>query len=208
MAPKENLEFGTRNNRGDMAINKQEPKAKRRVVIGMVEVREYELDLCDNPSCSLGPAVGLGWDYQIATVEPIDEYEKNRIPIRPKEELKMDRKLREEIILKSTYTNKEIKMYTLEKARIANGRTSTKANLPFAKYEEKLENVKRKLCCGENVDKELSKLWPHYDGSFSSSDYKTNDDKLNTSLLGTRTGSINKRQPGGEKLAPCLRTAT
>ena len=136
-----------------------------KVCFSSVEVREYEFDLCDNPSCSLGPAIGLGWNYEVCNKQQLDEYEALRPPARPKCEMKMTRDVREKIVANSKFSKKEITKFTLMKARIADGRMKTKENMPFSHFEEKIEGAKRKfkrIVFFKEKDAELKKIWPEY----------------------------------------------
>ena len=140
---------------------------KKKVGFQDVEIREYELDLCDNPACGLGPAIGIGWSYKEKTKEDIDSFEDKRPPKRSSTEFKMDRECRESIMENSRFSKKEIRICTQDKAKIKNGRESTAGNMPFAKYEEKLESAQRKLrriVLRQKKDEELLKLWPEYEG--------------------------------------------
>mmetsp|Transcript_17467 Transcript_17467/g.23337 ORF Transcript_17467/g.23337 Transcript_17467/m.23337 type:complete len:167 (-) Transcript_17467:240-740(-) len=52
------------------------PRTKTSVRFGRVDVREYELTLGDNPSCSNGPPLTLDWSYQnIVNLPLADESE-------------------------------------------------------------------------------------------------------------------------------------
>ena len=140
---------------------------KKKVGFQNVEIREYELDLCDNPACGLGPAIGIGWSYEEKTKECIDSFEHKRTPKCTSREFKMNREHREKIMENSRFTKKEIRGCERNKAKIKNGRESTAGNMPFAKYEEKLESALRilkRIVLRQKKDDELLKLWPEYEG--------------------------------------------
>jgi len=143
-------------------------ETKRSVSFNIVEVREYELDLCDNPTCSLGPAIGIGWNYETYSNLPVDEYESYRPETKTMGSLKLNRKIRENIMANSKFSKKEIKKITLAKAKLATQRAKTKENLPFAHIEERVEKAKRKMkriLLFREKDAELKKLWPDYDSA-------------------------------------------
>lgn len=49
-----------------------------RVRFGNVEVREYERALGDNPSCSSGPPISIGWCYSLHRDMALEDYERVR----------------------------------------------------------------------------------------------------------------------------------
>lgn len=139
--------------------------AKKQVSFQYVEVREYELGLCDNPECYLGPAIGLGWNYNSLAKVSLEDYEKNQAPPRPSKELHLTRERRQEMLKNSAFTNKEIRTVTLAKAKTRAQRSRTTQNLHFAPIEEKLESLTRRtkrLILRRKKDAELVALWPGY----------------------------------------------
>jgi hypothetical protein len=51
---------------------------RRNVQFSIVEVRYYNRILGDNPACSIGPPLAIGWEYRREPVMPIDQYEAQR----------------------------------------------------------------------------------------------------------------------------------
>ena len=148
-----------------MVLEKKLLITGRNVCFNVVEVREYEVDLNDNPSCGLGPAVGLGWDYECTRRESLDEYEDTRGAKRYMHEIKMPKDVREDKLKKAGFSKKEISKYVQEKSKIKVQRSATQANLPFMPYEEKWEKFKRKairVIKFQEKDAELKKIWPEY----------------------------------------------
>ena len=140
-------------------------QGKWRVSFADVEVREYDLDISDNPACAFGPAIGLGWTYQVLSKENINDFEKSRGERRPFKALKLSRKIREGIMKKSSFTRKEIAAATASKVKARSRRSLTVQNLKYARYEEKLESVKRKakqILLRKEKDADLLKIWPEY----------------------------------------------
>ena len=138
---------------------------KRRVSFLHVEIREYELELSDHPACSLGPAIAIGWGYELTSKESIDDFETNRPAKRSMAEMKLPRKMRETIMENSKFTKKEIQKTLWDKAKLKDRRQSTNANLPFSHLEERWEKARRKLkriVRLQQKDAELLKLWPEY----------------------------------------------
>jgi len=154
--------------RAEKSLNNQKNNIslERRVSFQEVEVREYELDLCDNPACSLGPAIGIGWAYQLSSKEPLDDFEEKRLPKRAESDFKLNREQRVILLEKSRFTKKEIIGCMQNKAKIAYGRESTAVHLPFAHYEETLESAQRKLkqiIFRKKKDADLKQIWPEYE---------------------------------------------
>ena len=148
-----------------MVLEKKLLITGRNVCFKEVEVREYDIDVNDNPSCGLGPAVGLGWNYQHTRKESLDEYEGTKGAKRYMHEIKMPKDVREDKLISAGFTKKEISKYVLEKSKIKVQRSATQANLPFMPYEEKWEKIKRKIIRIiklQEKDAELKKIWPQY----------------------------------------------
>lgn len=83
----------------------------RNVVFGKVEIREYERVVGDNPSCSRGPPISIGWNYQLVAKYAIDEYEAavRKLPPRSKREFYLPANRRTEIlIMEWQYSEDEI----------------------------------------------------------------------------------------------------
>jgi len=136
---------------------------KKQVTFQNVEVREYELGLCDNPECYRGPAIGLGWNYTLLSKDTLDDYEKNQAPPRPSKQLYLNREFRQEIMKKTAFTSKEIRTVTLAKAKTRAQRSRTLQNIHFAPVEERLESLTRKMkriVFRRKKDAELYTLWP------------------------------------------------
>jgi len=73
-------------------------KHERKVSFTMLSVREYDLVLGDNPSCSEGTPTALGWNHADDQIFNLDEYEHNREPRRKISQLKMGPLIRREIL--------------------------------------------------------------------------------------------------------------
>lgn len=99
------------------------PRRGDAVRFGEVEVRSYPLVLCDNPSTSSGPPVGIGWRHDPArTVRSgVDELEARREAAGSRrgagaEELKIPSSERERMLVGAGYSRHEIRS-AAEKAR-------------------------------------------------------------------------------------------
>lgn len=67
--------------------HKEDHREQNSVVFDKIEIREYERVVGDNPSCSRGPPISIGWAYMVAIQYHFDDYEKRiRRPKRSKKE--------------------------------------------------------------------------------------------------------------------------
>lgn len=118
---------------------------KRSVSFHKLEVREYDLTMCDNPSVSIGPPVGLDWHYKVLGTADIEEFEKNRCHRRTQRELLMNYYYRVDLLKNSLNFNEaEIAKVVKEINRTKIKRSITNALLPASKVEEVVESAIRK----------------------------------------------------------------
>ena len=128
----------------------------RKVSFSHLEIRTYETILCENPSCSGGPSLGLGWRYDPNhDCITVDEYEAHQAQIhglptgeyyvcRP-EDLVLHRFEREAILLNTGYSRQDLADSVRSMNKVKNKRRQTVHNLPVAYFEEKVEVVNRIL---------------------------------------------------------------
>ena len=74
-------------------------KPRLSVVFDRIKIREYERTLGDNPSCTSGPPISLGWTYLHSCDYPIDEYERNKTVRRSKRDFRLPAGRRTEILM-------------------------------------------------------------------------------------------------------------
>ena len=115
---------------------------KPSVSFSNLEIREYDVTLGDNPSCSFGPPVSLGWDFRDAQVVPLEKYERARekkCPRRNPRQLVLSYNVRKYLLLKTAgYTKAELREAMKEVERIKNQRKMTDMMLPL---DEVMEGV-------------------------------------------------------------------
>lgn len=88
---------------------KKKEAGAARVKFSTVETREYSRVIGDNPSCTTGLALELGWEYEVAGTASVDEAEGARGPKRPHEEMKLGRMERWELLREAGgYTDREL----------------------------------------------------------------------------------------------------
>lgn len=128
------------------AASSENAPARRSVSFSTVCIREYERILGDNPSCSCGPSIGIGWNYddedEILTV---NEWESWRETEREPERLVLSREEREELLLSLGYNQKVIAQAVREIVKVKNKRRQTITNLGASGVEELLETSVRKV---------------------------------------------------------------
>ena len=109
-----------------------------------VTVREYERILGDNPACTKGPSVSIGWKY-LEYGGKIHKFEAVRGRRRTQNQLILSRRKREELLTSWGFTHEEIAEGVRENVKARNRRQQTTDNLGGQKMEEALEKAKRKM---------------------------------------------------------------
>ena len=124
---------------------KQPQKRNRRVSFSTVTIREYERILGDNPSCSCGPSIGIGWEFSEEETLPVSLWESWRETERQPERLVLGRDEREEMLLDLGYNHKVIAQAVREIVKVKNKRRQTIHNLSASGMEELMETAGRKV---------------------------------------------------------------
>lgn len=160
-----------KNKRGDIRVVISETA----VDFDTCHIREYERELGDNPSCSSGAPISLGWNFVEIGVFPFDEFEKSRDKncddmdksVHGKRrtviaDTVLSRTEREKLLMDHGFSRKEIAEATKINVKIKNNRRQTVNNLKFQKAEEFIEVIRRYLRRamkrgkkGVDVDKQL-----------------------------------------------------
>lgn len=117
---------------------------QQHVSFSTVEIRKYPIILGDHPSCSCGPPISIGWDYNGAIeVFNLNLFEQMRPPRRHNAELKLPFRLRRELISKICgYREDQIKERLCEIEAIKKERQKTLATLRYQRMEEVFESIK------------------------------------------------------------------
>eukprot|EP00592_Proboscia_alata_P026635 CAMPEP_0194445500 /NCGR_PEP_ID=MMETSP0176-20130528/127901_1 /TAXON_ID=216777 /ORGANISM="Proboscia alata, Strain PI-D3" /LENGTH=557 /DNA_ID=CAMNT_0039272075 /DNA_START=39 /DNA_END=1713 /DNA_ORIENTATION=+ len=119
-------------------------------------IREYERELGDNPSCSSGAPVSLGWNFVEIGVFPFEEFEMSRSKkcddmdksVHGKRRASiahtvLTRTAREKLLMDHGFSRKEIAEATRINIKMKNNRRQTVNNLKFQKVEEFFEALRR-----------------------------------------------------------------
>lgn len=127
--------------------NSSPKKEKKSVRFGSINIRKYNRILGDNPACSNGCPVQLGWDSFPQPIVPIDEYETNRLPRRTRRHLQLTAITRRNSLhYHFGYTHTEIEQGAEEIKKIKKQRLMTKSlTTNMEKREEFVQNVTRKI---------------------------------------------------------------
>lgn len=114
-------------------------EGRREVSFSHISVREYSQTISNHPSCSYGPPVQLGWDYEeTRTEEDVDTYEKERSKVRRPalKYLVLNYYQRCHIIKQAGYTDKDIKQAERSVNKTKRQREMTKVFKPLYKGRE------------------------------------------------------------------------
>lgn len=119
-------------------------KKMRSVGFTTVQIRSYERILGDNPSCTDGPSVSIGWKYKDNSVlQSVDEYEEQRTSSRSRFVPILSRHEREAMLMDLGYTRSDIANALRDNVRTRNRRRQTVTNLYAARAEDAAESISR-----------------------------------------------------------------
>jgi hypothetical protein len=130
-------------------LNLQPPSQRKRLVrFSTVQVRQYERIIGDNPSCSSGPSISIGWNYDKNRIitESIDDFEYKHSCLRlVDEEMILSRHEREQLLSDLGYSKSKIAEAVRKNIKEKTKRRQTVNNLNAMPMEQMLENVAKKL---------------------------------------------------------------
>lgn len=109
------------------ATNTSNPRVKRSVSYGSVKIREYERVIGDNPGCSSGVPIGIGWNYQVTEETNIDDVQHQKKDYLPAVPLTSEE--RETVLKRWNYSRSEIDESQHEVSRIQSQRDKSNASL-------------------------------------------------------------------------------
>ena len=120
--------------------------SKRNVSFTDISVREYDVELSDHPSCSYGPPIQLGWDYEEKEPTTVEDYEVTRSPHRRQNvhDLVLSynaRKHRLKHCSKQKYDKRDIAAVEKEIDKVKRERMMTEFFLPAMALDETIEQV-------------------------------------------------------------------
>ncbi|OEU10049.1 hypothetical protein FRACYDRAFT_263937 [Fragilariopsis cylindrus CCMP1102] len=122
---------------------------KRNVSFGTMQIRQYNVTISDNPSCSHGPPIQLSWEYDKGKeiIVSVESYEESRTtdgdnPRREHDQLLLSFHERHFLLIKQGRCSKrEIKRTMKEVKRVKRERMVTDLFLPASLLDETMENI-------------------------------------------------------------------
>jgi len=141
-------------------------KSRSVVKFGKVDIREFEIEIGDNPSCSRGPAIALGSKIlKEESYHHVDRFERVRRNARYKTApaMVLGRREREKMLLENGFSTGDIAAAVRKIVRTKNQRRQTVNNLPVARFEEIVEVAGRKvkrLFSHKSKSNEITSLFP------------------------------------------------
>lgn len=127
------------------AMKKADSKHKSRgsVTFSKLKIREFtSIAISDNPSCSHGPPIQLGWEYQDRKAMDVDRYEENRKPRRRPSQMVMPYHVRRHLLLhEAGYTKAEVAETVKEVDRVRRERMLADIMQPENKVNETLQDI-------------------------------------------------------------------
>jgi hypothetical protein len=115
---------------------------KRGVSFDSVHVRHYAQILVESPCCSSGPAVGLGWNFEVLPSMTLDEAAS--IPRRRTSSMLLSRHEREAIVRGLGYSQKQIAAAIRRSLKAKHQRRQTILHLSNQNLEEVVEEIVEK----------------------------------------------------------------
>mmetsp|Transcript_29097 Transcript_29097/g.44694 ORF Transcript_29097/g.44694 Transcript_29097/m.44694 type:complete len:750 (-) Transcript_29097:89-2338(-) len=129
-----------------------ERKINRKVYFSSIEVREYNVVIGDNPSCTDGTPISLDWSYSPADEKSIDMYEATRIrPRRTRRNMLLNCYERRDLLFRFGYSLSDIERVEKEIDRERRKRSVTQNFLPIFMVQEALADILEKLRFRSNI---------------------------------------------------------
>eukprot|EP00551_Chaetoceros_affinis_P012787 CAMPEP_0203667992 /NCGR_PEP_ID=MMETSP0090-20130426/4712_1 /ASSEMBLY_ACC=CAM_ASM_001088 /TAXON_ID=426623 /ORGANISM="Chaetoceros affinis, Strain CCMP159" /LENGTH=461 /DNA_ID=CAMNT_0050532303 /DNA_START=142 /DNA_END=1527 /DNA_ORIENTATION=- len=157
---------------------------KLRVRFDQVTVREHYMIAGDNPEIARGPPITIAWKHNHEQTYDFEYFEHRRAPQRRlRTQMKMPPFIREDILIKSGYSYKEIREVTKEAAIIRRQRRRSIDLEHTDNVVEKVESIKkifgRPFRSKEEKEEEM-KMKEYYKMSRSQDSQKKDDNNLDT----------------------------
>mmetsp|Transcript_5691 Transcript_5691/g.8253 ORF Transcript_5691/g.8253 Transcript_5691/m.8253 type:complete len:211 (-) Transcript_5691:274-906(-) len=111
-----------------------------------ISIREYVRIVGDNPSCSNGSPVSIGWIYGNTAVTTVDQYEGNRPIRRNSFQMVIPQRIRQEMLMEEWgFSRADLASATRKVTKCKNQRRQTVNNLYLSKIEEIWETTFKTL---------------------------------------------------------------
>uniref|UniRef100_A0A7S2P2M0 Uncharacterized protein n=1 Tax=Leptocylindrus danicus TaxID=163516 RepID=A0A7S2P2M0_9STRA len=119
-------------------------KLQKSVSFTKLEIRQYELQLGDNPSVRKGPPISIGWDIINSSEHDLETYEGSRGLRRSYEQLKINDADRKEMLKEAGYSWNEVRSRMRQNNIIKRKRLNTATSTTFVeKMSERYQSFKR-----------------------------------------------------------------
>ena len=124
------------------ASNASSTDSKKSVSFSCVDVREYDVTLGDNPACSAGPPISLGWEYKNEIRQDLRAFEAKRYIARrkKKKELRLSSNMRKRLLKELGFSSDQIHFATLRSIRTQNQRLESHHTFEDSEAKEMLDN--------------------------------------------------------------------
>jgi hypothetical protein len=126
-------------------LKKMKKAVSFEVSFAEVEVRFYCRIVGDHPTCTVGPPVGIGWEYTPGEKFDLSDWDDLRERLRRPTGMRLNRQKREKILRDWGYCDKDLASAVRDVNRTKAHRRKTVHNLGAQKIEEKLEQAARKV---------------------------------------------------------------
>ncbi|CAB9496892.1 expressed unknown protein [Seminavis robusta] len=138
--------IGYTNNNSSSSNSLNNSKRHNNVRFDTVNFREYAISLSQNPSCSEGPPIELGWEFEEQESVPVEQYEDYKSKHFPRrrrlQELVLSDSVRRRM-LSQRYTPDELAEAVREVEQLKRQRVMTYLMLPASTLDEAAEEVYR-----------------------------------------------------------------
>jgi len=115
--------------------------SSKQVTFDEITIREYPMELGENPGCSSGAPVQLGWDHMSSHTRSVDLYEYIRDDRRDRSSLRLPVQRRAQILLSSGYSLEQIATAALNVAEIKKFRSESLKKQGWERASLLLENT-------------------------------------------------------------------
>jgi len=126
------------------SIKNPKKKMTKQVSFHNLQIREYNIELGDNPSCRFGPPVTIGWDYSEANEILLDDMMSDGNEEKKERKL-LDVHTRYDILRDAGFSDKDIMKTVKDVSIIRKQRYKSVSNEKYDKINERIENISRKF---------------------------------------------------------------
>jgi hypothetical protein len=126
---------------GNNSKSASTPLLKRSVSFASLSIREYNIVMGDNPSCSYGVPISLGWNYQQHDAVPVSVTSADIPKPRRRSKLLLSYNTRRQLLKEAGYKSTELRSCIRQVNKIKNERAVTELFLAAQPLEDAMETV-------------------------------------------------------------------